>query len=632
MATIKTVLALQDAMTGPLKRINKAMNIMLNTLESVQKASGKAIDTKALQTARNELAKVNQELDDVDKKAKKAGSSVDGMSSKFAKIAAGLASIATIKKAIETSDSLTQATGRMKMLTGSDAGASQMNDAVYAMANRSRANYLDTANFVTNMGTNAGVGENGAFANTDELLRFSESVNKLFVISNASAEGQAAATLQLTQAMSSGVLRGEELNSVFEQAPKLIQTVADYLDVPLGTIRSMAAEGLITADVVKNAMLSSAKEIDAQFSEMPYTWSQIWNTASNALMRILTPLFNLISSVAQFVAENWSIIEPVLIGIAAAVGVLTAAWAAQTIAALIADGALKTVFATLLANPLTWIALAIGAVVAAIYKWVQSVGGLQNAWEICKLALLVAWNAIQYGFMTGVFAVVNFIETLILAWYNASTAIANYVGNLKVSVLTILQSMINGAIDIINKFINTVNKIPGVSIDAIEHVTFATTAAANEKAAQSARAEKLASKTAEIASARAERAATLNSLKSDLDSSVTALTSKYSAATSAAAGGGAADYAAETAANTASTAESAGSAASSLKDTTEDLKYLRDLAEQEAVNRFTTAEVKIDMTGMTNRISSDMDLDGVLRVLTDGFAEALTVAAEGVHA
>ena len=198
------------------------------------------------------------------------------------------------------------------------------------------------------------------------------------------------------------------------------------------------------------------------------------------------------------------------------------------------------------------------------------------------------------------------------------------------------------AIDIINKFIGVLNKIPGVSIDAIEHVTFATTAAAENEAAKSARAADLAAYESELASAKAGRDAHIDSLKAELNSSVDALQAAYAQAKADAAADSSAEQTAldssaeQTAldsigADTASINDSAGSAAASLKETTEDLKYMRDLAEQEAINRFTTAEVKIDMTGMTNRIDSDMDLDGVLNTLTEGFAEALEVAAEGVH-
>lgn len=442
--------------------------------------------------------------------------------------------------------------------------------------------------------------------------------------------------MQLTQAMASGVLRGEELNSIFEQAPTIIQTIADHLGVSVGEIRAMAAEGQITAQVVKDAMLSSADEINAQFSAMPYTFSQVWTMMQNILLEAFGPLIQVIGAGAQWIYENWAAIEPVLVGVATAVAILTAAYLVHTAATWLQVEANRALIISLLSNPILWIAVAIGILVGMIYKWIQSVGGLRNAWNLCTLALIVGWNAVKLAFFVGVYWVMDLVAKLQLCWQKAGVAIANFMGNMKVSVLTILQNMINGAIDLINKFIGLLNKLPGVNIEAIEHVTFAATAAAENEAAKAARAEELANFEAELAAAKAGRDAHIDSLKAELNSSVSALQSanaqmKAEAAANNAAEQMALDGIGQDLSGPGGIKDSAGSAAASLKETTEDLKYMRDLAEQEAINRFTTAEVKIDMSGMTNRIDSDMDLDGVLNTLTEGFAEALEVAAEGVH-
>lgn len=631
MATIKTVLSIQDAMTKPLRSINRAMNLVISSMEQMQKATHKSVDTKALKAARDELAKMGAAIDDIEEKTERAGKTADKTASKFRKIMAAVGGVATVKKAVELSDNLTQAQGRMKMLTGSDAAASQMNDAIYSLANRSRAGYLDTANFVTNMGTNAGVGAKGAFANAEELLRFSESVNKLFVISNTSAEGQKAATLQLTQAMSSGVLRGEELNSVFEQAPQIIQTVADYLDVPLGKIRSMAAEGQISADVVKKAMLASANEIDKKFSKMPYTWSQIWTVVSNVIMRVLTPVFKLISAIAQFVANNWSIIAPIVLGIAAAFGVWLlvtkgayiwfSAFYVITKAVTVAQAALNAVLAL---NPLALIIMAIIVIISLIAAIINKVR--QAAGETTSVV----------GAICGVFAVAGaYIFNEITGVINAVIQAVNAAVAPILSIIEWLLNAAKGGFDsfgdavgnlignIISWFLN-LGQIVTKIIDAIFGTNWTAGLEALKGKVLSYGKNKNAITLSQTAPA-INRIGYGDAFNSGYNFGQN-LTSKISGA------GSAADYAAETAGNTEATAENTGSAASSLKNTSEDLKYLRDLAEQEAINRFTTAEVKIDMTGMTNRISSDMDLDGVLRVLTDGFAEALTVAAEGVHA
>lgn len=629
MASIRSQLVLVDGMTGPLREINQALNRALNSFEAMQSASGHAVDAAAIQEASAELAHINRQLDEVENQTRRTGNAADAVTSKFLKMAAAVGAAFSIKNIIELADAMTQTRARLNLITGDLEKTAALQDQIMASANRSRASYQTTADAVAKMGIMA----KDAFGSTDELVALTELINKQFTIAGTSAAGQEAAMLQLTQAMASGVLRGEELNSIFEQAPTIIQTIADYLGVPIGQIRQMASEGQITAEVVKNAMLSSADEINEQFNAMPYTFAQVWTMIQNVLLEAFGPLIQAIGSAAQWIYDNWSSIEPVLVGIAVAVGILTAAWLINTAVTWLANAANRALIVTLLSNPILWIAIIIGVLVAMIYKWIQSVGGITNAWNICKLALLVGWNAIKLAFFTGVYWVIDLIAKLQLAWAKAGTAISNFLGDMKVSVLTILQNMINGAIDIINDFISLLNKIPGVNIEAIEHVTFATTAAAENEAAKQARAEDLAAYEQELADAKAGRDAHLESLQSELDSSVDALQTAYAQARSDAAADSEAEELAldGLGADTGSIADSAGSAASSLKETTEDLKYMRDLAEQEAINRFTTAEVKIDMTGMTNRIDSDIDLDGVLNTFTAGFAEAIEVAAEGVH-
>lgn len=608
------------------------MNLALNSFESMQTASGRAVDTRSFQTAREELARMGAQLEEVENQTRRTGGAAESMKSKFMHAAAAVGAALSIKNIIGLADAMTQTEARLNLITGDLEKTAALQDQIMASANRSRASYQSTADAVAKMGIMA----KDAFNNTDELVAFTELINKQFTIAGASVAGQEAAMMQLTQAMASGVLRGEELNSIFEQAPTIIQTIADHLGVSVGEIRAMAAEGQITAQVVKDAMLSSADEINAQFSAMPYTFSQVWTMMQNILLEAFGPLIQVIGAGAQWIYENWAAIEPVLVGVATAVAILTAAYLVHTAATWLQVEANRALIISLLSNPILWIAVAIGILVGMIYKWIQSVGGLRNAWNLCTLALIVGWNAVKLAFFVGVYWVMDLVAKLQLCWQKAGVAIANFMGNMKVSVLTILQNMINGAIDLINKFIGLLNKLPGVNIEAIEHVTFAATAAAENEAAKAARAEELANFEAELAAAKAGRDAHIDSLKAELNSSVSALQSanaqmKAEAAANNAAEQMALDGIGQDLSGPGGIKDSAGSAAASLKETTEDLKYMRDLAEQEAINRFTTAEVKIDMSGMTNRIDSDMDLDGVLNTLTEGFAEALEVAAEGVH-
>lgn len=627
MASIRSQLVLVDRMTAPLRSIQRAMNLALNSFESMQAASGRVIDTRSFQRAREELARLGAQLDELEEQARQAGGAAggaaDAMQSKFMRAAAVIGAAFSVKNIVGLADAMTQTQARLNLITGDLEKTAALQDQIMASANRSRASYQSTADAVAKMGIMA----KDAFSSTDELVAFTELINKQFTIAGASAAGQEAAMLQLTQAMASGVLRGEELNSIFEQAPTIIQTIADYLGVSIGQIRQMASEGQITAEVVKSAMLASADEINAQFEAMPYTFAQVWTMIQNTLLQAFEPLIQAIGAGAQWIYDNWSTIEPVLAGVGAAVLVVAAALGIMTVKQWLLNSAL-------LANPLLWIAVLIGVLVGALYKAVQAVGGLKNAWEIFKLIVVTRWNEIKLAFFTGVYWVIDLVDKLVLCWQKARVAVAKFMMNMKVAVLTILQSMINSAIDLINGFIGLLNKIPGVNIEAVEHVTFATTAAIENVAAQQALDKDLAAYEQELADAKAGRDAHLASLQDEVDDSASALRAAIEQGRSEAAANSASEQtaAAGIGADTSNIAESAGSAASSLKGTTEDLKYMRDIAEQEAINRFTTAEVKIDMTGMTNRIDSNMDLDGVLNTFTEGFAEALEVAAEGVHA
>ncbi len=671
MATIKSQLVLVDGMTAPLKSVTKAMNIVINSFESLNKASSQAIDTASLQEAREELAradvalsKLDNEMQELAGHTQKAGNSTDFLTSKLLKVGAAMGAAFSAKKIIELADTMTQTSARLNLITGSLAETEALQEQIMQSANRSRASYQSTADAVSKLGLMAGQ----AFKNTDEIVAFSELLNKQFTIAGTSAGGIEAAMLQLTQAMGSGVLRGEEYNSILEQAPNIIQNIAKYIagneDVlnsvankmgmkaedlagnVQGKLKDIAAEGLLTADLVKNAMFYSTDAINEQFESMPYTFSQVWTMIQNNLLATFEPLIQIIGAGAQFIYDHWNILEPVFIGLATAIGVFTAA-------TLIAKIASTELFMTLLRNPFTWIALLIGLAVAVLYKCIQAVGGLRYAWEICKNMVLVAAYALQYGIAFVVINIAKFVAKLEGVWIDASTAIPNAIDTMKANALMKLQNMVNGAIDIINKFISLLNKIPGVSIEAIAHVTFGATAMAGAQANISARNQQAAGKKSALEDSVSDLNAQLSSAKGSLNTALSNLSTSWTngrnAAKSGGSGGGIGNLGLTSVdtsgagstgggsaldgigSDTSDIKDSAGSAAASLSDTSEDLQYLRDIAEQEVINRFTTAEVKIDMSGMTNRIDSSVDLDGVLNVLTEGFAEAIEVAAEGVH-
>lgn len=464
---------------------------------------------------------------------------VSSLTSAVTRLAGAYLIIQGLRNVLNLSDTLSQTTARLDMMNDGLQTTAELTDMIYAAAQRSRGSFTATADMVGKLGNLAG----DAFSSTQELVAFSEQLNKQIALSGASAQAADAAILQLAQGLSSGALRGEELNSVLEQTPTVAKTIADYLGMSTGEIREFASEGKLSADIVKNALLSAAEETNAAFAQMPMTFgqtmTQLQNYAIMAFQPVLqqlnefinSPLFEqikaniagaissiasfasqalgVVTQVIQFIADNWAVIQPILTGIVA--GFL--AWQVATGLVAAAQAILNFVLS---ASPLTWIILAIVAIVAAIAMWISAVGGLQAAWLIVVDAVLTAWDYLKLGFWTGVFWIMNLLDQMALAWQQAGVAVANFVDNMRANVLTIIQDMVNGAIDLINWFIEQLNKLPGVSIEAIAHTTFGAAAQAEAAANAQSRASDLAAKEAQNAANKADRQAQLDAMFNEL--------------------------------------------------------------------------------------------------------------------
>lgn len=634
MALIKSQLVLTDGMTGPLKSINKAMHIVLNSFEAMQDASGRAIDTASIQEAREELARASAALDQLEDHTNKSTDAFSRLAKAIGLVMIARKALDTIKTGIDYASDLAEVQNVVDVTFGSATEAinswSKECLAAYGMNEVSAKRYAGTIGAMLKSFGLAGdaivdmskdmvglAGDMASFYNLDLETAFEK------IRSGISGETEPLKQLGINMSVANleAYALSQGITTAYNEMSQAEQVMLRY-NYLMSTTADAQGDFARTQDSYAN-----------QTRLLSESWLEFTGIMAEQLLPVLTTIVSWLNNIVAFLTENADMVSAVLVGLATTVGILAVAWVVHAAAQWLAVAANQALIVSLLSNPILWIAIIIGVLVAAMYRWIQSIGGVKNAWEICKLALIVGWNAVKLAFFTGVYWVIDLVDKLKLCWQKAGVAIANFMGDMKVSVLTILQNMINGAIDIINKFIGVLNKIPGVSIDAIEHVTFATTAAAENEAAKSARAADLAAYESELASAKAGRDAHIDSLKAELNSSVDALQAAYAQAKADAAADSSAEQTAldSIGADTAGINDSAGSAAASLKETTEDLKYMRDLAEQEAINRFTTAEVKIDMTGMTNRIDSDMDLDGVLNTLTEGFAEALEVAAEGVH-
>lgn len=363
MAQIREELALIDKFSA---QFTKFIAMAEKASGAVQDVRGSLanIETAAASAALNmdRLAGEMQEFISRSGQAQAAGSSLMGTLRQIGGVIGGMQAA---KWLVNTSDQISQIDARLKRMTGSAEAAAQAQEEIYAAAMRSRGSYLNMANLVSQLGTMAG----DAFGDTGELISFAEQVNKQIALSGASSQAAEAAVYQLSQGLSSGALRGEELNSVLEQTPAIAQTIAEYMGVSVGEMRELASDGAVTAEVVKNAMLSAAAETNAAFAETPLTWAQVWTMAQNIVIQALDPVLQAIS----WVANNLEIIGPIVLGVAAAIGVFALAANAATIATNVWTAAQHALNAAMQMNPIVWIIDLVVLLIAIIFAVVAAV-------------------------------------------------------------------------------------------------------------------------------------------------------------------------------------------------------------------------------------------------------------------
>lgn len=676
MATIRSQMVLNDQVTGVLKNITRALDITLHSFEQMQDASANAVDVRLLNQARAGLGEVNLAVREMEENYRRAAQqeqqvtrnirqstqaeqqlnasirggndALDDMVGKAKNLAATIGASVGLKKLIELSDQMTSTTARLNFIVDDGGSVEALEAKIMASAQRSRAAYLDTASAIASMGANAGA----AFSSNDELIAFMEQVNKQFVIGGASAQGQAAAMLQLTQAMAAGALRGEELNSILENAPGIARAIEQYMGIAEGSIKSYAEKGAVSATVVKNALLSIADETNAKFNGMAMTWGQVWTQMGNIALKMTQPLLTAIN----WLANNLSVIGPILLGLGTAflvfqvaahwtqiaavataayhavVNLLSIGFGVLTGNTAAASAAVFTFNSALLASPITWIIMLIAVVIGLLYGVVAIINKVTGS-SISATGLICGAIAVAGAFIGN--TVIGLLNALIQ--YIWAIFVAPFLGIVE-WILNVCNGGFNSFGDavanligqIIGWFLN-LGKVVTTIIDAI----FGTNWTAGLESLQSS----------VTAWGKNENAITLDKNAPTIDyrfeyGDAWAAGNDFGKGIDAKIGGmfnmgGLGDTSGfdlgDIAAYTGETADNTGKTADALAVTEEQLEYLRDIAERDAINRFTTAEVKIDMTGMTNRIDGSADLDGVISQLTEGFTEALVTAAEGVH-
>lgn len=614
--------------TSNFNSINNSINVVINSLETLNLVASKEIETE-------KISEAQKKYDDFNKTVKAGIEKVKGMAN-------------ALKPLLILSDKYADQNAALDSIKG-QRSTGEEREQIASISKKSRTPFAQTLDTVSRLNSTAG----GSFKTSDEAEYFTELANKALVGTDKS--GKASGLDAIVKAMQTGSLKGNDLTSVMDKAPALADAVKTYTGKPVDYEKG------VSADVLKNSVYNSAATINDEFAKAPVKFEDLGQMLSDSVMNAFAPVFQILIEAATWINNNWSTLEPIFWGLAAAAAAFAIGLGVVKVVLFLASIAQAGFNVALMVCPLILVAVLIGVIIGCIVKWIQSVGGMHVAWLIVVDAILFAWDTLKIGFFIGIYGIIDLFNKMMLSLKTVSVGIQNFMGDMKVGVLTILQDMVNGAIDIINQFIGLLNKIQGVSINTISKVQFGANAKLQNEAEKKAREKELEDYRASVEAGIAENESKIKKMKDDRDKShdlrkleitkeqqanldKNKNSGKYAAESykdllgGAAAGntggsaGGLANYAnnQQLQNNIANTAYNTGAMRDNTDETKEDLKYMRDVAEQEVINRFTTAELKVDMTNHNN-INSNLDLDGVVSYMEQKVYETMSAAAEGVY-
>lgn len=442
-----------DTQTEKLGATIRGLETQQQTLTQSMKAAESAASVAA--AAKDEAAAATKRLQEQENMAQ---SVTNSLTSSVLRLVASYVSIQGLKKAVDLSDSLVSMRARLDRMNDGLQTTQELETMIYQSAQRSRGSFTDTMDLVSQLGTMAG----DAFSSSKEIVQFAEQLNKQLALSGASGSSAQAAILQLEQGLASGVLRGDELNSVMEQAPALAKSIADYMQVSVGQLRELGSQGQITADIVKNALFDAAQKTNEEFEKTPMTWAQVWTVASNTAIRALDPLLTAIN----WVANNLDVAIPLVISLGAAFSVLLIAanWTNILATATKTAASMQAFYnAVMAANPIAQTAAAVLVLVAALYGGVAAINKLTGS------------SISATGLITGAFTTMGafILNGTLVPLHNGFAAFVNFLGNafndpitatdvlfydMSITILKYVQNVAQGLEGLINM-------IPGVEVN-----------------------------------------------------------------------------------------------------------------------------------------------------------------------
>lgn len=669
MPTISSTIKMLDGMTGPIKTIMSSMNLMIRTFEQMQDVTERNQSVSRMLTAAKKQissaeAEIKRQIEHSEKaqqqfnRAVNQGkSNTDGLLRSVKNVAAAYLSFQSVKAIANITDEYVNTYARLDMINDGLQTTAELQAKIFAAADRARSSYTDMASAIGRMGLLA----SDAFSSTDELIAFTELVQKSFRISGASTMEQQAALYQLSQAMAAGRLQGDEFRSIMENAPMLAEAIARFTGKTKGELKDMSAKGQITADIIIGAVFMMAEEINKKFSEMPKTFGDVMKDISRYALQEFGPalqyinnmlndpkmersmqgvgkaisaaavaavwLLDVVGKTANFISTNWSMIEPIVWGIVGAFG----AWLMVTRAQAIAKGLLAVKTAVMTAAMIGQIAATQG--LAAAWRMLNAV---QKAnifiFLISAITTLVLWivnlwktnDQFAAGLMRAWNSILNFFDQVPIFFTKVGMGIINAFQWAKVESLKLMETLVNGVIDSINWLIEKLNKIPGVSLDAIDQVEFSAKAAAEAEAIRQAGEEMIALMETEAARRAAEREQKVL----DFLENRAAKRAQKEAEQAAKQGYGGYDYSQwQTMPNISKVGE-VGKIRDTVDISSEDLKMMRELAEMKSIQNFVSLRPSVRV--QTGPISKEVDAETVIARIEEALNEQIASSAKGV--
>lgn len=637
MASLKAVMALMtggysSGINKVIRDTDRATNKILNASGAADKFNEKLESTGAcVGKASDKISKASGVTDAFNNKLEATGTSTNIANTGLARMVRTLISLAALKKGMDISDEYMNTAARLNLINDGLQTQAELQDKIFVAAKRSRGAYSDMANAVAKMGLLA----SGAFTSNDELIAFTELIQKSFKVGGASQSEQSSAMLQLTQAMAAGKLQGDEFRSIMENAPMIADAISKYIGKSKGKLKELAAEGQITSDIIKNAVFMASNDINAKFEKMPRTFGDIWNSIKNGALRAFDKViskvnalintdifqkfvdnlivgFNLAASAISWLIDvfvnGWDVIGPILAAIA---GI----WLATIIVKLWA------MVPPLVAQAAAWL--------AAYWPILLIVGVIGLAIAAAR-QLGATWDEI-IGFIGGVIgSFVTFFYNKFVQIWNTVAAFINFFGNvfnnpiasikvlfldLATTVLGYIEKLAKGIEDLLNKIGINVNITGGITklkdslaakaaeirteadlktfVQTKEYMDFSE---GFEKGSQIGK--KLVDKVQSIFDL-----SSLNTLGSETDLSQFGTSQNPLNVT------GKVD----------------------VKMSDEDLKYLRDIAERDYINKFSTATLAPNIQITFGDVHEEADADKVAGRIRKILQEEIAMAAEGVY-